>query len=143
MKPYLARKDNKMSLGATLYVKNSVEAVEFYIEAFRMTLGYNVKNSDGSFLHAELLKGEELGFAVSENNDEEIVRSMLASKQPTMSYGVNLDNDDELNHAYEILVESGHILRELGPLPWSPCSADLVDKYGVCWYIYVSQHRPD
>jgi PhnB protein len=40
-----------MSLGATLYVKNRVGAVEFYIEAFRMTLGYNVKNSDGSFLH--------------------------------------------------------------------------------------------
>jgi PhnB protein len=142
MKPYLIRKDNKMNLGATLYVKNSVEAVEFYIEAFRMTLGYNVKNSDGSFLHAELLKGES-GFAVSENNDEEITRSMLASKRPTMSYGVNLDNDDELNHAYKILVEGGHILRELGSLPWSPCSADIVDKYGVCWYIYVSQHRPD
>ena len=132
-----------MNLGATLYVKNSVEAVEFYIEAFRMTLGYNAKNSDGSFLHAELLKGEASIFAVSENNDEEIVRSMLASKRPTMSYGINLDNDDELNHAYKILAESGHILRELGSLPWSSCSADIVDKYGVCWYIYVSQHRPD
>lgn len=132
-----------MDLGATLYVKNSAEAVEFYIEAFRMTLGYNVKNSDGSFLHAELLKGEQSIFAVSENNDEEIVRSMLASKQPTMSYGINLDNDDELHHAYKILVDGGHILRELGSLPWSPCSADIVDKYGVCWYIYVSQHRPD
>ena len=132
-----------MNLGATLYVKNSVEAVQFYIEAFGMTLGYNAKNSDGLFLHAELLKGEASIFAVSENNDEEIARSMLASKQPTMSYGINLDNDDELHHAYKILVEGGHILRELGPLPWSPCSADIVDKYGVCWYIYVSQHRPD
>ena len=47
-----------MDLGATLYVKNSVEAVEFYIEAFRMTLGYNAKNSDSSFLHAELFRGE-------------------------------------------------------------------------------------
>ena len=132
-----------MNLGATLYVKNSVEAVEFYIDAFGMTLGYNVKNSDGSFLHAELLKGEESIFAVSDNNEAEIVRSMLAAKRPTMSYGINLDNDDELHHAYKILVEGGHILRELGSLPWSPSSADIVDKYGVCWYIYVSQHRPD
>jgi len=37
-----------MNLGATLYVKNSVEAVEFYIEAFRMTLGYNVKTIQGN-----------------------------------------------------------------------------------------------
>ena len=132
-----------MNLGATLYVKNSVEAVGFYIKAFRMTLGYHVKHSDGSFLHAELLKEEQSIFAVSENNDEEIVRSMLVSKQPTMSYGINLDNDEELHHAYKILGEGGHILRELGSLPWSPCSADIVDKYGVCWYIYVSQHRPD
>ena len=132
-----------MNLGATLYVKNSVEAVDFYIKAFRMTLGYHVKHSDGSFLHAELLKEEQSIFAVSENNDEEIVRSMLVSKQPTMSYGINLDNDEELHHAYKILSEGGHILRELGSLPWSPCSADLVDKYGVCWYLYVSQHRPD
>ncbi len=132
-----------MNLGATLYVQNSVEAVEFYMAAFGMTLGYHVKNSDGSFLHAELHRGEELIFAVSENHDEEIVRAMLASKQPSMSYGVNLDNDDELQHAYQILARGGHILRELGSLPWSPCSADIVDKYGVCWYIYVSQHRPD
>jgi PhnB protein len=132
-----------MNLGATLYVKNSVEAVEFYTEAFGMTLGYNAKNSDGSFLHAELLEGEVPIFAVSENNDDESAQSMLASKRPTMSYGINLDNDDELHHAYKILVEGGHILRELGSLPWSPSSADIVDKYGVCWYIYVSQHRPD
>lgn len=132
-----------MNLGATLYVKNSVEAVDFYIEAFRMALGYNVKNNDGSFLHAELLKGERSIFAVSENNEDEVVQSMLVSKRPTMSYGVNLEDDDELNHAYKILATGGHILRELGSLPWSPRSADIVDKYGVCWYIYVLQHRPD
>ncbi|MBI4926770.1 MAG: VOC family protein [Anaerolineae bacterium] len=132
-----------MTLGATLYVKNSVEAVEFYLDAFHMTLGYNVKNSDGSFLHAELMKGDVTGFAVSENQDEEIVRLMLAAKQPTMSLGINLDNNDELQYAYQTLIEGGHILRELGSLPWSPSSADVVDKYGVCWYIYVSQHRPD
>lgn len=132
-----------MTLGATLYVKNSVEAVEFYLDAFHMTLGYNVKNSDGSFLHAELIKRDATGFAVSENQDEEIVRLMLAAKQPTMSLGINLDNNDELQYAYQTLIEGGHILRELGSLPWSPSSADVVDKYGVCWYIYVSQHRPD
>ncbi len=132
-----------MNLGATLYVKNSVEAVEFYLEAFGMTLGYHARNSDGSFLHAELGKGDASGFAVSENNDEEIVQAMLAARQPTMSYGINLDSDDELKHAYKMLAEGGHILRELGSLPWSPCSADVVDQYGVCWYIYVSQHRPD
>jgi PhnB protein len=132
-----------MYLGATLYIKNSVEALKFYLDAFGMELGYNAKNSDGSFLHAELLKGGVSIFAVSENDDKEIVQAMLTSERPTMSYGINLENDDELNYAYKMLSEGGHVLRELGPLPWSPASADVVDKYGICWYIFVSQHRPD
>lgn len=132
-----------MNLGATLYIKNSVEASKFYMDTFGLKLGYNARNDDGSYLHAELLRGEDSIFAVSENKDEEIARSMLESERPTMSYGINLDNDDELAHAYKILADGGHILRELGALPWSPASADLVDKYGVCWYIFVSQHKPD
>ncbi len=132
-----------MNLGATLYVKNSVEAAEFYMDAFGMTMDYNAKNDDGTFLHAELQKEGVTIFAVSENKDEEIVQSMLAARQPTMSYGINLETEDELNHAYDKLKTGGHVLRELGELPWSPNSADIVDKYGICWYIYVSQHRPE
>jgi len=60
-----------------------------------------------------------------------------------MSLGVNLNSDEELYHAYEMLSAGGHILRPAGELPWSPLSADVVDKYGICWYIYVSQHKPD
>ena len=60
---------------------------------------------------------------MSENNDEEIKQAMLTAKQPTMSYAINLDNDEELRHAYQILTEGGHILRDLGALPWSPSSA--------------------
>lgn len=132
-----------MNLGATLYVKNSLEALDFYMDAFGMELGYHAKNSDGTFLHAELMKEGNSIFAISETEDENIAHAMLASERPTMSYGVNLDSDDELKHAYDILSKGGHVLRELGPLPWSPYSADVVDKYGVYWYIFVSQHRPD
>ena len=35
------------------------------------------------------------------------------------------------------LAKDGTILREIGELPWSPCSADVLDKYGVYWYITV------
>jgi len=108
-----------------------------------MTLGYNAKNEDGSYLHAELLKNGNSIFAVSESSDDAFVKTMLSTKYPTMSYGINFDNDEELKHAYSMLIEGGRILRPLGPLPWSPCSADVIDKYGVYWYIYVSQHRPD
>ena len=132
-----------MTLGATLYLQNSLEAATFYCDAFNMTIGYHAKHENGTYLHAELEKDGISIFAVSESGDEFIKTAMLSGHQPTISLGVNLNNNEELSHAYETLAKDGHILRPLGALPWSPYSADVVDKYGVCWYIYVSQHRPD
>jgi PhnB protein len=132
-----------MILGATLYVKNSIEAAQFYCNAFNMTIGYNAKHENDTYLHAELEKDGNSIFAVSESSDEAVKEMMLSVHQPTMSLGINLGSTKELYHAYSELIKGGHIIRSIGPLPWSPCSADVVDKFGVCWYIYVSQHRPD
>ena len=38
-----------MRLGATLYIRNTAEAVGFYQEAFGLMLGYHEKYEDGSF----------------------------------------------------------------------------------------------
>ncbi|OQA20699.1 MAG: hypothetical protein BWY63_01473 [Chloroflexi bacterium ADurb.Bin360] len=132
-----------MHLGATLYVHNSRGAAAFYCDAFAMTIGYHASHADGTYLHAELEKDGASIFAVSEYHDEAARAAMLAAQQPTMSLGINLNNDAELSHAYTTLAKDGHVLRPLGSLPWSPSSADVVDKFGVCWYIYVSQHKPD
>ena len=132
-----------MDLGVTLYVKDSNKAVDFYMNAFKMTLGYNALHEDGSYLHAELQKEGRSIFAVSENHDAGVAKAMLAFSQPTISCGVNLDNEEELRYAFNRLAEGGHIIRELSSVPWSSCSGDVVDKYGVCWYLFVSQHRPD
>lgn len=131
-----------MEFGATLYVRNSVLAAETYCDAFGMTIGYNVKHDDGTYLHAELGK-DGRGFAVSESRDGSAAQAMLDAEQPVTSLGLSLDTDEALERAYRILAEGGRVLRELGPLPWTPLSADLVDRFGVCWYLYVSQHKPD
>lgn len=130
-----------MNLGATLYIKNTVEAVEWYKEAFGMTLGYNEKFPDGTFMHAELLRDGHQVFAVSESQNDAFVHAMLASSiegsRPTMSYSMNLDTEDEVRKAYAILAEGGKVLFPLGSLPWSSCCAEVIDKYGVYWYITV------
>lgn len=130
-----------MKLGATLYIKNTIEAVEFYKEAFGMTLGYNEKFPDGTFMHAALLKDGQEVFAVSESQNDAFVNIMLTSSlkesRPTMSYGINFDSEDEVKKAYSMLAKQGKVLFPLGPLPWSSCCADVVDKYGVYWYITV------
>jgi PhnB protein len=30
----------------------------------------------------------------------------------------------------------------IGELPWSPCAASIVDKFGVWWYLSAASHRP-
>jgi PhnB protein len=132
-----------MQLGATLYVKNSVEAVAFYMEAFGMTLGYHARHPDGTFLHAELHKDGREIFAVSESSDDAVVQAMLAAHPPTMSYGIDFQSRAEVDKAFAMLADGGHVLRPLGALPWSPWSADVVDRFGVYWYITLPQHRPE
>lgn len=68
-----------MKLGATLYVKNSIEAVAFYKEAFGLTLGYHAMNSDGTFWHAELQRDGHDIFSVSEMHNDALVEHLLAS----------------------------------------------------------------
>jgi uncharacterized glyoxalase superfamily protein PhnB len=128
-----------MRLGATLYVHGSVEAVAFYREVFGLDLGYHEWHPDGSFLHAALTRDGAEVFAVSESGDLGITDAMRSAKWPTMSYGINFDSADETRRAYALLAEGGHVLRPLGPLPWNPCSADVVDKYGVYWYVCTAQ----
>lgn len=132
-----------MQLGATLYLKNSLEAVDYYMQAFGMTLGYHVKHDDGSFLHAELEKNGHTIFCVSEAPESDFAKAMLATPLPTMSYGLDFDTEQEVRQAYALLSDGGHVLRPLGELPWSPLSADVVDRYGVYWYITLPQHRPE
>lgn len=129
-----------MKLGMTLYIQNSNEAVELYKEAFGFTLGDdNVKFPDGTYMHAPLCKDGEEIFAISEAPNGALVKAIheTASNKiiPIASHGIDFDTEEELKKAYEILTKEGIIIRPLGPLPWDTCSADIVDKFGVCWYL--------
>lgn len=130
-----------MKLGATLYIKNTNEAVVFYQEAFGLTLGYNEKFPDGTYMHAELQKDGETIFAISEHNNEKWVSDMriqVANKlSPVISLGINFTTESKVKKAYEFLMREGIAYREIGELPWSKCSAAVLDKYGVYWYIYI------
>ena len=56
---------------------------------------------------------------------------------PTMNFCVIYQNEEPVKKAYEILKEDANILLPLGSLPWSSCCANLIDKFGVFWYIAV------
>ncbi|QPC83717.1 VOC family protein [Phototrophicus methaneseepsis] len=129
-----------MEIGIQIYVKGSVEAVEFYQRAFRAELGYNVKHTDGTFLHAELIKDDQSFLAISEVGDNFITE--VLPKYPAMSFGIIFDDKEAVQSAYAVLSEGAAICTPLRVLPWSDCCADLVDRFGVYWYLTVPQHSP-
>lgn len=122
-------------VGVGLYVKNSAEAVEFYKKVFGLELGYHVKNPDGSYFHSELNKDGEAVLSVVEAKNE-------TRRESIVHLGMEMEDEAAVKKAYELLCEGGTIEMPIGPLPWSPCSAEVTDRFGVLWYISAPQHRP-
>lgn len=126
-----------MKLGATAYVRDSREAVEFYKEAFGLELGNCAMYPDGSYLHAELCReGKEI-FDVSEETRNGVYAelALTSTQRPIMTYGINFDNGDEVRKAYRMLFEGGRVILPVSSLPWSPCCCEVIDKYGIDWFV--------
>lgn len=129
-----------MRISLQAYIQKSAEAVEFYKRAFGVTLGYHVMNEDGTYMHAELCLDGQTLLSLSEAGSSiglENVKRYSATDYPTMNFCVHLENEATVKRAYDVLIEEGNILLPLGALPWSSCCANVVDKYGIFWYIYI------
>lgn len=129
-----------MRIGLQAYIQGSAEAIEFYKKAFGATLGYNVRNADGTYMHAELYLDGQLLLALSESGSNvgiENVKRYSPIDYPTMNFCVNFESEEAVRKAYDILIEGGNILLPLGSLPWSTCCANVVDRFGIFWYISV------
>jgi len=124
-----------MGIGIGVYVKNSQDAVKLYLEVFGLELGYHVKNPDGSFFHSELNRNGECFLSVVETSKNNVEESLV-------QLGYEFDSPDEVRHAFELLQEGGRVDMPIGELPWSPCAASVVDKFGVWWYLSSASHRP-
>lgn len=130
-----------MNIGIQAYVKGSKEAVELYKKAFGAELGYHVTNPDGGYFHAELMVNGKPFLAVSEIGENFITD--VVSKYPNMNFGVGLDSEEAVRKAYSVLSEGSPVCTPLRTLPWSDLCADVVDRFGVYWYLSVPQHRPE
>lgn len=40
-------------------------------------------------------------------------------------------------HAYDVLRAGGTVIDPLGPCGWNPCCSNLIDKFGVFWWIAI------
>ena len=123
-----------MLIGIGLRLKNSADAVRTYISAFGLELGYHVLNDDGTYFHSELLyRGKEALSVVEWDGDRGVNSVQL---------GFTFDMREALEHAFSVLKEGGSVTLDICELPWSPCAAEVTDRYGVNWYLTLTQHRP-
>ena len=60
--------------------------------------------------------------------------------RPLMLFKVEFDNEDKLKKAFELLSKDGNPCSGLKVEPWSIISCDIIDKFGVFWYLIVWKH---
>lgn len=121
--------------GIGIYIKDSMEAVKLYTAAFGLELGYHVLNPDGrGYYHSELTKDGRAAFSVVEAPEK-------AAGNP-IELGFTFDTRERLERAFALLKEGGRVTLEISQLPWSPCAAQVTDRFGVNWYLTLPQHRP-
>lgn len=116
------------------YVTRSDEAVALYQKAFDAVLISSYLNKDGTFYHSELdIEGEILSVAErSAEYGEETVSNVM---QFCLHYGEG--NEEKVKKAYDVLKRDAKILVPLAPCEFSPLMADLIDKYGIRWCLFV------
>lgn len=124
-----------MNVGVGIYVKNSAKAVEFYTKVLGLELGYHVKNEDGSYYHSELCKDGKQIISVVEGEG--------SNEKSIVQLGIEFDTPDEVKCVYEQFCADGaEVDMSLGELPWTPCAASVIDKFGVWWYFSAQSHYP-
>lgn len=116
-----------------IFVKESDKAVGLYQEAFDAKLVASYPNSDGTSMHAELnVYGQILAISEALKDEERVTGTIM---QFCLHFG---DGKEELvQKAYAVLKDSAKIIYPLSPCTYSSLMADLIDKYGVRWCIFV------
>ena len=115
------------------YVKGSDKAVELYQKAFDAELGASYPHYDGTFMHAELnVYGQILAISEALKNKERITGNTM---QFCLHFGEG--KEELVQKAYNTLKDGAKILYPLSPCEYSTLMADLIDKYGVRWCIFV------
>ncbi|MCL1859186.1 MAG: VOC family protein [Oscillospiraceae bacterium] len=114
-----------------VYVKESNKALEFYQKAFdaKLLCKY-ISEKDGTVEHSELDIYGQI-FAVSEQNDNEIITGN--TMQFCLHFGEG--KESEVQKAFDVLKEGAKII--CSHCDYSPLMWDLIDKYGVRWCIFV------
>jgi PhnB protein len=115
-----------------VFVKESVKALEFYKEVFGAKEWCRYPGEDGTLMHAEIdIYGQVM--MISELAED------TAATGNTMMFCLEFGQGTEstVQRIYDLLKDGAQLIHPLGECDYSPLEADLIDKYGVRWCIFV------
>ena len=125
-------------LEGTLLVKNIGEAFTFYKSVFGMKdvfhHGYNILELNGRHFYSI--------FEVSANEHDLFIEMMFKASYRILNAGIELETEDEVRRIFQLLSADGKVINPVGPRPWSACAADVIDRYGVGWFISTPMKAP-
>ena len=125
-------------LEGTLLVRDLDEAFDFYKNVFGMKEvfhhGYNILELNGEHFYSI--------FEVSAEEHDLFIKMMFAASYRILNAGIELQTEAEVRSIYELLTEDGQVVNTVGPRPWTPCAADVIDKYGVGWFVSMPMSSP-
>jgi len=132
-------------MGNHVFVKNGLEAVKFYKEAFNLEIRDELwLDKEGYLVHQELYRDGKLFFSVSdEKHMSETLRKMKCTDgvRPTMLFMVCFDKDEDLRKAYRILcnneILNSHEVLMDNPDGTVKNAVEVLDKYGVFWWLHA------
>lgn len=123
-----------MKIGPQAYVRGSIEAAEVYCKAFGAEISFQIKDDRGVYAHCELSVDGHRILALSEAPEE--CDTGIKSGWQTMAFNAfELGSEEAVRRAYDVLSEGGTVIHLLGPCPWNECCADVIDKFGVFWWL--------
>ena len=136
--------DNRISkIGPHVYVKGSADAVRLYKEAFGLEdKGAPAADSEGSIYYHALAKNDEFFIGISEVKylQDALKKENVDDTQPIMIFTVAFENEDNLRKTYDLLCVDGKPSTGLIVQPDAVIYCDLIDKFGVCWCLFVPQN---
>jgi len=114
-----------------VYVKGSREALQCYQQAFQGEILCTYPGENGGYYHAELNAHGQI-LAVSELTEE-------CRPGNTMQFCFHMGPGQEaaVETAYQALKPGATLLVPLGPCDYSPSMFSLIDRFGVCWCVFV------
>jgi len=118
-------------------VANLDEAFDFYKRVFGM------EETEYHGTRQLSLNGKRFFWPREVSAEEQNEFLMLMRKYKLLTIGIeSYETVDDVHRIVDLLTQGGEILVHPHPLPWTPCAVEVIDKYGVKWYLAVSTSSP-